>query len=101
MQGVDTEVIAGTDHVGVRLALAAVDADVLGVRMETPRAIDNAELAAAATEEGMQSLDRQLGEPPMNWDDWDWEAETGLLHWLGIQRTGTVWRGGGVRYWEG
>lgn len=96
---IDATVVEGTDHVGVRLTLDTVDADTQGRRIESPTTIE-APLLVEATEEKRASLDGQSGEPPANWDDWTWCAETGLLHWLGIQRTGAAWRGGEVRYKE-
>lgn len=46
--------------------MATVDVDTLGMCMETPTAIETSALLEAATDEGVQMLDRQLGEAPKN-----------------------------------
>lgn len=48
---VDTVVVEGTDHVGVRLTLSVVHGDTLGKRIETPTAIEAAMLIGATEED--------------------------------------------------
>lgn len=84
------EVVCGTDHVGVCVALAAVNNDTLGTRMVHPTVISSEDLAATEQPDWNHSVATALGPAPTEWDCWTRQAEQGLLQSVGIERLGTA-----------